>query len=129
MFNFHQFNNAPSQSDIFLYQRIAEDSRLLEELERLPPTKCIIESSDFDPTPGTEENLMNKKIPFDLFLLGYVFTNESSAEVKAKALRVLIKNFSQRDLVVQELARTDLIVTSDDYAVYLSFVAKQRQLR
>jgi hypothetical protein len=37
---------------------------------------------------------LNKKVPFDLFLMSYIFSNESSYDVRLKALQVLIKNFN-----------------------------------
>lgn len=77
-----------------LYQRIEEDKKLKEEIERLPPTKVIIDGGSYEPDPSQDEQLINKEIPFDMFMLGYVFTNENSSEVKTAALRVLIKNFN-----------------------------------
>ena len=99
------------------------------DIEKLPPTKVILEPASYEASGDNDEGLINKEIPFDLFMLQYIFKNESSTEVKTAALRILIKNFNQRDLMVKELSRSDLIVTSDDYNVYLSFIAKQRQLR
>ena len=65
---------------------------------------------------------LNKKIPFDLFLMDYIFNNQSSFEVRLKALQVLIKNFNQRDHLIKELARTDLIVSKEDYEIYFNFL-------
>jgi len=45
----------------------------------------------------------------------YIFMNENSYDVRLKALQVLIKTFNQRDMLVKELARTDIIVSKDDH--------------
>jgi len=42
---------------------------------------------------------------------------------------VLIRNFNQRNLLVKELARTDIIVSSEDYKIYFDFLQRQRQMK
>jgi hypothetical protein len=59
---------------------------------------------------------------FDLFLLQYIFKNESSYIVRVQALKVLIKYFGQRRSLVNELTRTDLIVGKEDLAVYTEII-------
>jgi hypothetical protein len=88
-------------------------------------------------TPDSVKQALNKltsdsaekKIPFDIIFMKYIFANNTNIEVRQKALEVLIKNFNQRDLLVKELARTELIVNQVDYRVYLNFLSKQRQLK
>ena len=41
----------------------------------------------------------------------------------------MIKNFNQRNMLVKELARSDIIVSNDDYKIYFDFLQKQRQLK
>ena len=62
-----------------------------------------------------ENILINRKLPFDLLFTRYIFMNESSYDVRLKALQVLIQTFNQRDLLVKELARTDIIISKQDY--------------
>jgi hypothetical protein len=38
-----------------LYQRIQEDKKLKEEIERLPPTKVIIDGGSYEPDPSQDE--------------------------------------------------------------------------
>jgi len=71
----------------------------------------------------------HKQIPFDMILLKYIFLNNTNLDVRQKALQVLIRNFNQRDSLIKELARTDIIVSADDYRTYINFLSKQRQLR
>jgi len=56
----------------------------------------------------------------------YIFNNTTDTDVRKKALEVLIKNFNQRDMLLKELSRTELIVNPYDYRVYLNFLNKQR---
>jgi hypothetical protein len=37
---------------------------------------------------------LNTKVPFDLFLLNFIFMSDSSEGVRLKALKVLLKDFS-----------------------------------
>jgi hypothetical protein len=68
--------------------------------------------------------LINRKYPFDLMFTRYIFMNESSYDVRLKALQVLIKTFNQRDMLVKELARTDIIVSKEDHSLYYGFLQK-----
>ena len=61
--------------------------------------------------------------------MNYIFQNSTNFDVRSKALQVMIKNFNQRDYLLKELARTDIIVSAQDYNIYLNFLQKQRQLR
>lgn len=67
---------------------------------------------------------MNKRVPFDVFLLRYIFNNASESQVRNRALEVLIQNFNQRHLLVRELVRSEIIVSKDDYEVYFNFLQK-----
>lgn len=49
--------------------------------------------------------------------------------VRQKALKVLISNFVQREQIIKELSRTEIIVSPQDYRVYINFLSKQRQLK
>ena len=73
--------------------------------------------------------VLNKKTPFDLFLMNFIFQSDSHQDVRLSALKVLLKNFMQRDMVIKELSCTDIIVSSSDTVIYTSFVQKQRQLK
>lgn len=69
---------------------------------------------------------MDKQDPFDIHLMRYIFKNESTVEVRQKALEVLIFNFSQRDRLIDELSKVEIIVTKDDYAFYYDVLDRQR---
>ena len=44
-----------------------------------------VEMSDYDQT-DTASFRLNKKVPFDLFLMDYIFSNESSHDVRNLSL-------------------------------------------
>jgi len=69
---------------------------------------------------------MNNRIPFDIFLIRYIFNNRTESEVRNRALEILIQNFNQRKLLVTELVRSDIIVSNDDYIIYFNFLQKQK---
>ena len=75
------------------------------------------------------ELALNKNVPFDIFLMNFIFQSDSNQGVRINALKVLLKNFTQRDLLVKELARTDIIVSGSDYTMYSNFITKQRKLK
>ena len=58
----------------------------------------------------------------------YIFKNESTVEVRQKALSVLIFNFSQRDKLIDELSKVEIIVTPDDFAFFYDVLDRQRKL-
>ena len=58
----------------------------------------------------------------------YIFKNESTVEVREKALEVLIFNFSQRDRLMDELSKVEIIVTPDDYTFFYDVLDRQRKL-
>ena len=58
----------------------------------------------------------------------YIFKNESTVEVREKALNVLIYNFTQRDRLIEELSKVEIIVTTDDYAFFYDILDRQRKL-
>jgi hypothetical protein len=64
------------------------------------------------------------KIPFDIIFMKYIFMNNTNLTVRQKALSVLIKNFNQRDILIKELSRTELIVSPADYRIYTNFLSK-----
>lgn len=61
--------------------------------------------------------------------MNYIFQNNTNIDVRRLALQVFIKNFNQRDLLVKELVRTDIIVSELDHQQYVNFLGKQRQLK
>ena len=54
----------------------------------------------------------------------YIFKNESTVEVREKALNVLIFNFTQRDRLIDELSKVEIIVTPDDFAFFYEILDK-----
>ena len=91
------------------------------ELSSRPNKKAILDMRDYE-MQNPNDFKLNKKIPFDMFLMNYIFSNESSYDVRLKALQVLIKNFNQRDYLVKELSRTDIIVSRGDFDIYFNFL-------
>lgn len=75
------------------------------------------------------ENDTHIKIPFDMIFMKYIFMNSTNFEIRTKALEVLITHFNQRDHLVKELSRSEIIVSEHDYRIYLNFLSKQRQLK
>ena len=73
-----------------------------------------------------DDEMSKKKIPFDFIFTTYIFRNNTNYETRRRALQVLIGNFNQRELLVKELARTDIIVSAQDYRIYINFLSKQR---
>jgi len=53
----------------------------------------------------------NLKKPFDMIFVQYIFMSSTNKEIRTKALEVLIKNFNQRDHMVRELSRSEIIVS------------------
>lgn len=49
--------------------------------------------------------------------------------VRQKALKVLISTFIQREQMLKELSRTEIIVSPQDYRIYINYLSKQRQLK
>lgn len=70
-----------------------------------------------------------KRIPFDLIFTKYIFQNNVSLLVRQKALKVLISTFVQREQMIKELSRTEIIVSPQDYRIYINYLSKQRQLK
>jgi hypothetical protein len=105
-----------------------EDQDTKWSLPKLPMAKQLNHPSAYE-NKDPMHYMLNKKVPFDLFLLNFIFSNDSNHNVRLSALKVLLKNFTQRDLVVKELAKTDLIVSNSDYLIYYNFIQKQRKLK
>lgn len=76
-----------------------------------------------------EEAEAKTKVPFDLIFTQYIFLSNVNEAVRQKALKVLISTFLQRETLIRELARTDIIVSPQDYRTYINFLSKQRQLK
>lgn len=115
IFSYHQLDTGFKLSDIMIYEKILDNDSVL------PLGKQISKPMDYENTDPSHL-VLNKKVPFDLFLLNFIFSNDSNHNVRLSALKVLIKNFTQRDMVVRELSRTDIIVTNADYANYFNFL-------
>ena len=128
-------------SDILIEQKVRENQALLakefagdrinEELLMATPTtgwfsRWREQQENFDDPKEGDAATVNKRVPFDIFLLRYIFNNASESQVRNRALEVLIQNFNQRHLLVRELVRSEIIVSKDDYEVYFNFLQKQR---
>ena len=79
-------------SDIFIYQRIKEYANV-ERLDYMPNNKWIKDALAYE-VENEKLNTLNKTIPFDMFLMNYIFSERCSYDVRQKALQVMIKNFN-----------------------------------
>lgn len=61
--------------------------------------------------------------------LTFIIDDYTHIEVRQKALEVLIKNFNQRDILIKEICRTEVIVNGDDAEIHLDFLQKIRMLK
>lgn len=59
-----------------------------------------------------------------MIFMTYIFQNDTNEDVRRLALQIFIKNFNQRDILVKELVRTDIIVSQQDHNQYLAFLLK-----
>jgi hypothetical protein len=112
LFRFYQFDKYIKTSD-----KAMNNQDMVTKLMKLSP-------ENIDGQDG-----VNRKYPFDYTLLLYIFSNESAFEVRIQALKVLIQYFQQREKLMNELTRTELIVSGNDYNLYVDFLGKQDQLK
>mmetsp|Transcript_30174 Transcript_30174/g.46110 ORF Transcript_30174/g.46110 Transcript_30174/m.46110 type:complete len:173 (-) Transcript_30174:6034-6552(-) len=82
LFNFHQFDTEFKMSDEFMQKKLAEGGE--EVNEHLLKAKQE-DAMNYDLKDG-EHALVNKKVPFDFYLTAYIFSNDSTFEVRIKAL-------------------------------------------
>ena len=75
----------------------------------------------FDKTEDTLPHNIKNEI-----FMNYIFNDETKQNVRRKALEVMIKEFNQKELLVNELMKTTLIVSNDDYHTHIKFLLKQR---
>lgn len=153
LFKIHQLDNDYKMSDILIEQKVRENQALLqkelangqgvneEHLKALPTTGWFTQwlqqqeqekegvFNDGDAEKGSEASFVNRRVPFDVFLIRYIFNNASESQVRNRALEILIQNFNQRHILARELVRTEIIVSKDDYEVYFNFLQKQRQVK
>ena len=64
------------------------------------------------------DNLHNKSFSLTDFLLYFVFSEGSPNRVRDLALKVLIKNFKQREMFVNEIVKIELIISEEDLKDY-----------
>lgn len=72
--------------------------------------------------------MMSKKIPLDQISLNIIVSPLTNIQIKHKALGVLIRNLNQREIMVKELSKTEIIVTRSDYELHLKFFENLRIL-
>jgi hypothetical protein len=125
-------------TDLFRFQRIDVDIKKTDQYLKLKKNQAhqvamaSLQNKDAA-RPGTErmelESQKTSLTPFDIIFTQFIFIDKTNVEVRKRALKVLISNFSQRDTLMKELARTDIIVSPQDYRTYINFLSKQRQLK
>jgi hypothetical protein len=55
-------------------------------------------------------------------MLNYIFNDDTKQPIRRKALEVMIKEFNQKELLVNELMKTSLIVSNDDYYTHIKIL-------
>lgn len=65
-----------------------------------------------------KEAFINKHIPLDVLFINYIYQNSSDKDVRMKAIQVLTTTFFQREALVRELSRVDLLVSPEDSEQY-----------
>ena len=75
-----------------------------------------------------KEVVMPNNMKNEIFM-NYIFNDATKQSVRRKALEVMIKEFNQKELLVNELMKTSLIVSNDDYHTHIKFLLKQRYLK
>lgn len=73
--------------------------------------------------------LQESKLSLDSIFLHVIINNRTFNEVREKALEVLIKNFNQRDILIRELSKTDIVVNETEYEIHLRTLRHMRNLR
>ena len=84
---------------------------------------------DFSDSVNLREELMGHKKPLDSLFLNVIISEQTNLSVRQKALEVLIKNFNQRDLLIKELSRTEIVVNAQEYDVHLRILKRMRDLK
>jgi hypothetical protein len=79
---------------------------------------------EFDKKEEVKPSNMKSEI-----FMNYIFNDATKQSVRRKALEVMIKEFNQKELLVNELMKTSLIVSNDDYHTHIKFLLKQRYLK
>ena len=82
---------------------------------------CLIKNhlSEFEKKEQVNPTNMKNEI-----FMNYIFNDATKQSVRRKALEVMIKEFNQKELLVNELMKTSLIVSNDDYHTHIKFLLK-----
>jgi hypothetical protein len=72
---------------------------------------------------------MEQRQPLDALFLNVIISERTNVQVRQKALEVLIKNFNQRDLLIKELSRTEVVVNAQEYDVHARVLKRMRELK
>lgn len=64
---------------------------------------------------------VNKTIPLDEFLLFMVFSKNINQRIRNEAIKALISNFRQRENLVNEIVRVELMIAQEDIQSYYDF--------
>jgi len=64
------------------------------------------------------KSLANLSIPLDQYLLYLVFSKKAKREVRDLAVEVLIENFNQRNILLKEVAKVELLISDVDIDEY-----------
>jgi len=73
--------------------------------------------------------LKDNKLTLDSLFLNIIINSNTFNEVRQKALEVLIKNFNQRDILIAELSRTEVVINNDEFDTHLNTLKRMRHLK
>jgi len=93
LFKIHQFDIDMKQTDIYINLKRKEymyKNKLMTSQRGSTETKDTVALKIIN----LDSQMENKKIPFDMIFMQYIFANNTNQEVRKKALEVLIKNFN-----------------------------------
>ena len=68
-----------------------------------------------------KKNMTNKKFAIYEFLLYLVFKKSQNQKIRNQAVKVLVLNFNQRKLLMEDLVQIELIVSEKDQNEYQEF--------
>ena len=72
--------------------------------------------------------LMNKDVPLDQYLLFLVFSRNAKREVRDFAVEVLIDNFNQRENLLKEVVKVELLISDHDILEYREIQSQYERL-
>ena len=118
LFKIQQYDIQLALTDLYNSQLVLEANPLLKGPAQAKRKKKMFDSNQ---TGSMSTELAAKKIPLDQVFLNIIISPLTNIQVKQNALEVLIRNLNQRDILIKELSKTEIIVDPVDYRLHLKF--------